>query len=448
MNRRNFLQIAGLTGLSVLGPAGLWSKNVKAEGERYNGPFWVTFHAGGGWDPTLLCDPKGGAINKTFEPGQKGKAGTIEYAPTRWTSNRGEEQVEVFSSQRFFEAHHSRLTVVNGIDTATNNHDTGTRVIWSGSTNDGEPTIAAVAANQGGGAALPMAFLSSGGYDATGGLVPLTRAGSISALKRLAYANRINPDKEEDGLYFSNDTASRIAQAQSARLEAQRQAAYLPNVRAGATSLATARQGNAGLVLLAEQFKTMPEVKLGGKFLEDLEGVGNVNDIENVCRDIQLALTAFQAGVAVSASLDFGGFDTHGDHDNQHIRQMMKLMRCIDFLYKSADALGLSNQLYVVVGSDFGRTPTYNSDNGKDHWNITSMLFSGPGIGGNRVVGGTDEGFKPLKVDPATLAFSGDGGLRIQPKHIHRALRRVAKFEGGTGDTQFPIVAEDLPLFG
>lgn len=455
MNRRNFLQIAGLTGLSVLGPAGLWSKNVKAEGERYPGPFWVTIHAGGGWDPTLLCDPKGGqkdnkqSVNQTYDPSEKGtiKDSPITYAPISWSSNMGDKQVEVFSNKRFFDAHHGRLTVINGIDTATNNHDTGTRVVWSGSTNDGEPTIAALAANQGGGSALPMAFLSGGGYDATGGLVPLTRAGSIDSLKRLAYANRMDPNKADGDVYFSPDTASRIAQAQAARLEAQRQAAFLPNVRAGASALATARQGNAGLVLLAEEFSSMPPVELGGPLLEDLKDVGNVNDIRDRCRDLQLALTAFKAGVAVSASIDFGGFDTHGDHDNQHIRQMTKLMRCVDFLFRSADAMGLGDRLYVVVGSDFGRTPTYNSDNGKDHWNITSMLFAGPGIAGDRVIGGTDPGFKPLKVNKDSLAID-DGGLRIQPKHIHRALRKVAGFVGGVGDTQYPISGEDLPLFG
>ena len=48
MNRRNLLQLAGLAGLSILGPASLWSKKVKADGQRYAGPFWVTIHAGGG----------------------------------------------------------------------------------------------------------------------------------------------------------------------------------------------------------------------------------------------------------------------------------------------------------------------------------------------------------------------------------------------------------------
>ncbi|MEZ4287478.1 MAG: hypothetical protein R3A47_04910 [Polyangiales bacterium] len=30
-------------------------------GELYNGTYWVFLHAAGGWDPTMLCDPKGRA---------------------------------------------------------------------------------------------------------------------------------------------------------------------------------------------------------------------------------------------------------------------------------------------------------------------------------------------------------------------------------------------------
>jgi uncharacterized protein (DUF1501 family) len=46
----------------------------------------------------------------------------------------------------------------------------------------------------------------------------------------------------------------------------------------------------------------------------------------------------------------------------------------------------------VIAQSEMGRTPTYNSGNGKDHWPIGSIMFLGCGIRGNRVIGATDEG--------------------------------------------------------
>ena len=73
--------------------------------------------------------------------------------------------------------------------------------------------------------------------------------------------------------------------------------------------------------------------------------------------------------------------------------------------------------------------------------------FSGTFSQQIRVVGATDDGFKPLKVNASSLAVD-DSGLRIQPKHIHRALRRSAGLADSVGDKQFPIAGEDLPLFG
>jgi hypothetical protein len=452
MDRRNFLKLMGLTGLAVAAPATLWTRKSLAEGEKFGGPYWVTIHAGGGWDPTLFCDPKGGiagdkkTLNQTFTKDQIGQIGNIRYAPVSWSS----DEKEVFSVERFVKDNHQRLCILNGVDTTTNNHDTGTRITWSGASEDGLPALGAVMAGSATqGNALPMAFLSNGGYDATGGLVPLTRSGNLDSLRRLAYVNRIDPNKDDSPLYYSNDTASRIAQAQAARLSAARDAERLPTVRRSMDGLLTARQGNLGLASLAEQFKNLKVVKFNENYpgLEDLNGIGGIGDLERMCQEAQLSLTAFQAGVAVAANLSVGGFDTHGDHDNNHIRQMIKLLRLVDFVYKEADRLGLGGKLFVVIGSDFGRTPTYNEGNGKDHWNITSMAVSGPGIPGNKVIGSTDEGFRAIKVDAKTLQPNPEG-LRIQPKHVHKALRKIAGVEGSVASQQFPLAGDDLPLFG
>lgn len=441
----------GLAGLAIAAPASLWTRRSHAEGEKFKGPYWITIHASGGWDPTYFCDPKGGiqgdkkSINQIYSSEQIQKIGAFRYAPVNWESGGK----EVFSVQRFFETHHQRLCVLNGVDTSTNNHDTGTRLIWSGSTSDNQPALGAViAGNATLGNALPMAFLSNGGYDATGGLVPLTRSGSPDSLRRIAYINRISPEKDDSDLYHSNDTISRIAQAQAERLAASHDAEHLPLVRQSMEGLLTARQGNQGLSALAEQLKVMTPVDFSKGYpgVEDLQGIDGIRDLQDRCQEAQLALNAFQAGIAVVANLTLGGFDTHSDHDNLQVRQMIKLLRLVDFIYKEADHLGLGNNVYVVMGSDFGRTPAYNQGNGKDHWNITSMVVSGPSIPGGRLIGSTDEAFRAVRVDPATLQPKEDG-IRIEPKHIHKALRKVAGLTGSTVEQQFPLAGDDLPLF-
>jgi hypothetical protein len=451
MERRRFLQVAGLLGLAVAAPVGV--KKLRAEGAKYGGPYWIMLNAGGGWDPTYLCDPKGGtkedkkSVNQLFSPDQIGQANGISYAPVSYVE--GDANVEVYSNKRFFEAHGGRLVVLNGIDTTTNNHDTGSRAVWSGQLAEGYPAFSALvasvaAANQ----PLPMAFLSNGGYDATAGVVALTRAGNVDALHRVAYPDRIEPEKADSARYHSVDTTSRIAQAQAARLAAMRDKQKLPTLQRSMNTLYLSRQGDDGLAQLAAALDQQKILDLAD--VPDLAPVaGDLNDLEDLMRQAQLALVAFQAGVAASANLDIGGFDTHNDHDNRQIPQLMKVLRAVDYILTTADAMGIGDRTYVVVGSDFGRTPYYNQQNGKDHWNVTSMMVAFPNgvTPQRRVVGSSTGDFKPLKFDPASLE-PAENGIRIEPKHVHRALRKLALLDETPQAKQFQLAGDDLPLFG
>jgi hypothetical protein len=448
MNRRRFLKVCGLAGLAVMAPISL--REGRASSTKYTGPFFVTVNAGGGWDPTLLCDPKGGvfddhkSVNQSYTPDQKGMAGNIPHAPTEMVV----DGILVESAPNFFQKHGGRLTVLNGIDTSTNNHDSGSRATWCGQLAEGYPSFAAIAAAQ---VTLsnpvPMAYLSNGGYDATAGVVSLTRVGDTEAVGRLAYPNIMNPSDPDSRRFHTQATASRIAAAQASRLQAMQQKQRLPTARNAMSALFLARTGDEGLQLLGQEIAQTPTVSIDD--IPDLAPIndrGRVGDLQNLMRQAQVAVLAFKSGVAVSANLDIGGFDTHGNHDSNHIEQIMQLMRGIDYLYGQLDAAGIASQTYVIVGSDFGRTPYYNDDNGKDHWNITSMLVSGPNIAGNRTVGGTDDGYKPLTIN-AKNAQLDPGGIRLEPKHIHRALRKAAGLTNTKFDIDFPLAGEDIPLF-
>ena len=445
MERRRFLQVAGLAGLAVVAPVGV--RNVRADAAKYGGPFWIMIHAGGGWDPTYLTDPKGGDINHLFKAEEIKQAGGIRYAPVALTDGNGKNQVNVYTAQTFFEKHHGRIMALNGLDTTTNNHDVGTRTVWSGQLAEGYPSLAAlIAGAKQKDAPVPMAFVSNGGYDATQDLVPLTRAGSVDALHRLAYPNRLNPgDANNLDQYHTSGTLGRIAQAQSDRLAALKGKQSLPMIQKAMGSLFLARQSDAGLDSLAAALDAQKIVTTDQ--FADLKNHGNLGDLQNLMQQAQLALVAFQAGVAVSANLEIGGFDTHSQHDNDQVPQLMKILRALDYLFDTADAMGITPALNVVVASDFGRTPQYNMNQGKDHWNVTSMLFSGPNVPGDRTVGGSDAGFKPMTFDKVSLQPS-DTGIRINTNHVHKALRRLAGVDQSDAAKQFPLPGDDLPIFG
>ncbi len=175
---------------------------------------------------------------------------------------------------------------------------------------------------------------------------------------------------------------------------------------------------------------------------DDLDNSGNP-----LRRQAQIAIAAFKAGLSVSANLDLGGFDTHGNHDESHIPRLEQLLDGVDFLMEEAERQNIRDDLIVAVGSDFGRTPGYNDNNGKDHWSITSMMFMGAGINGNRVIGSSDDGHRPYEIDPDTLETADNGGIRINPVHIHQAMRDLAGISEHELAVQFPLGAERLDLF-
>jgi hypothetical protein len=434
-----------------MAPLGL--REGSASQAKYPGPFWIMVNAGGGWDPTISFDPKGGiakdrtTVNQSYTAGEIKSSGNIPHAPTALSPGG----VLAASCGSFLDAYHDRVMVINGLDTTTNNHDAGSRTIWSGQLAEGYPSFAALVAAQAlEKMDLPMAYLSNGGYDSTGGLLPLTRVSGTDSIQRLAYPNIRDPNDAKSDLYHSQATASRIAAAQASRLQTMQARQSLTSSRNAMGSLFLARASNGGLAALGEALKGKQLVQIG-----DVPKLANIpkdnqnelGDAERLMQQAQIALYAFKTGVAVSANLDIGGFDTHSNNDDQQTSQQMQILVALDYLYTQLDAMGLADKTYVMVGSDFGRTPYYNDADGKDHWNITSMLLSGPKIQGNTVIGASDEAFKAKTVNTKTLATDGTG-VRIEPRHVHMGLRKLAGLTGTDLDTQFPLTGEALPLFG
>lgn len=419
MKRRDFIKLAGATGLALASPIAL-RKEADAQ-ELYTGPFYIFVGASGGWDPTSFCDPKGfmtteddpGAMNRSFAAADIGTAGNIRFAPVTYYST-------------FVEKHYQKMLVINGIDTQTNGHDSGRRIVGSGKLDEGFPAFGAlVAAKYGQG--LPMAFVTNGFYDTTAGAAPRTRVGNINAFERIADYNRI--DIGGDRLYHTEETMLRIEEAQRSRLEALKGVQNLPKLQQSVGTLHLARSSDNILAQLLENLD------------RDNQPQGQLE------RQAQLAIAAYKSGACVSATLSIGGYDTHGNHDASHLPRLDELWQGIDYIWDEAERQGVANDVVVIVGSDFGRTPRYNDGNGKDHWSVTSMILMGKGIPGNKTIGSTTYEHQIEPVDANTLQ-SNPGGIRIKPGHVHWALRKLAGIDQTELAAQFPLdVTEYLDLF-
>jgi uncharacterized protein (DUF1501 family) len=439
INRRNFLKwtAAGL-GAAML-PAMLPQSLFADTTAPYTGPFLVTVHASGAWDPTFLCNPTSDPeMNRVST--DAATAGAIRYSP--WAVDPVAMNLPVeaggylMSNEAFFTKHANRLTVLNGVDTSTNNHETGTRIIWSGRSSEGYPALGALyAATQS--RTQGLAFISGGGYDATANLVPLTRVSSTNSLSQVARPN-ISDFNNPDRTYHTPAAYDLIRQAQADRLAEQTSAAKLPSQKKAMGELLLARSSSGDLARLQipETLVSLPGYQLG--------------DLQRLMQQSQIAIAAFSSGLAVSASVVLGGFDTHANHDRDQTGKLAKLLYGIDYIWEEAGRAGIQDKLVIAIGSDFGRGPRYNGTNGgsgKDHWPITSMMFMGANIPGGRVIGGTDADQKPLLVDPSTLELSTTG-VRLTPGTIQRAMRRALGIAAGEPAAAYALAGDDLPLFG
>ncbi len=440
MDRRDFMKLASCAGMSVLAPAAFGGRNLShgrqgLHAEAHTGTFFMLLNAGGGWDPTSFCDPKGSngpndpdPMNH-YEKSMIGEAGNLRFPMEFPDRNNPDQGIGTGVIPAFFEEHYQDLLVINGIDMQTNGHDQGSRHTWSGRLSEGFPTMGAyLAATYN--STLPMSFLSFGGYAFTAGVAPQSRASNIGALEQLAYPALADPNNP-DSSYLSSKALEIIEEAQWERDQELIAGQGLPKIQHSMSTLFESRSGSNELKRLKE---FMPEDISGG-----LRG------------QVEVALAAYRAGISVACNISAGGFDTHGDHDARQIPALENLLDAMGYARNLSKELGIADKVVIMAGSDFGRTPGYNDGNGKDHWSVSSMMMMGPYIQGNRVIGKTDDGHRALGVTTSLgIDESPDARLKILPSHIHSAIRK--QFALGADNelaSMFPLAnEEELPIFG
>ena len=423
--RRGFLRNAALLASAMSAPAVL-----RAAPDGYSGPLLVVLQAAGGWDVTSYCDPKGNitgerVINHWAENAEPQTAGNIEYAPFA-------------NNAWFFERHRNNILVINGVDAQTNSHSTGVLHNWSGRNARGFPSLTALFAARHA-PTLPLSYLSYGGFSDTANLIRFSRLDSVTSLRQIL-TPELNPGVQ--GRYDRDPAdVARIRAAHAARLERQlARPAQHPRAR---SNLAAYRDASAGKAELARFADFVPAA-------DDVLPRVTVNEqvTTNLQAQIQLTIAAFDAGVASAADLQFIGFDTHQQHDTRHEPLLTHLNESLDLLWRFAAERAIADRLTVVVGSDFGRTPRYNADDGKDHWPIGSVVVMADAPAwGNRVVGRTDEGHNAVLINPLTLA-EDTGGERIYPKDVHAALRRQLGIDTSAVAAGFPLADSQFDFFG
>ena len=388
----------------------------------------VFVQATGGWDPTSFCDPKMNTrgeriINNWANTDETQEIGNIRYAPFE-------------SNKLFFEKYYDRMMVINGVDAQTNSHTVGVVHNWSGVSSEGYPTSTAMYAGEIG-SGLTIPYLSFGGYSVTGGLTRFTRIRNPNLLRNIAEPSQRG---NSENRYLTGDDWSALeAFAQRRAEQYGTDAGILPSQQRHLDSYQSSYAAD-GLKGFADAISEAG--RLEGR--ETYRGYGSFLRMQ-----AQLTVLAFKTGAAVSADLFLGGFDTHDQHDNNQGAGIYLLTAGVDYLWDYAETHGVADRMFVVIGSDFGRTNFYNANQGKDHWPIGSYVImekNQPWT--NRMVGYTDELHFAKRTNPVTLERDDLNGTIIYPKHVHKAIREYLGLDSSTGAQQFPFNnTEDFNFF-
>ncbi len=373
----------------------------------------------GGWDPTSFCDPKGNHLsfqNKDcleatvdekrcpdspinyYDAKDILEFGNIKTAPYFGDKNDANFGSNKESFESFFQNHHQDSMVINGINMQTTNHGVGTKVIWSGEF--GAKPYPAIAALVGASALneFTLPYLAFGGYRNGGNIITPGQLASTGLIGLMA-----NPS---DNL-FSSGALSVIRKHNKNHMEYLRDTNSLSFRKNHIENILSLRFGANAFAKFEKELPTT----LG----------------KDEALQAEIAAAAFKSGFSKSVQLHITGFDSHSENDKHQYYSLFKLTKTIDYLIRLAKEKGIYEQLTIVVGSDFGRTPWYNKENGKDHWSTSSMLLIGKGVYKNTVIGASDDNYEYKHINPTTLETqeTHDTGKALKISDIHAYLRSL-----------------------
>ncbi|GDX78698.1 hypothetical protein LBMAG42_05090 [Deltaproteobacteria bacterium] len=346
----------------------------------------------GGWDVTRVFAPLLGlATVNTEADAALATVGNLTYVdhPARP------------SVRSFFERHHDKVCVVNGVYCPSISHSGALKTTWTArpdaSTADWPTRIAAAQAEK-----FIVPYLVVGGpYFAGESGVYVCRAGSANQLSGLVTGEAL--DDADTPMPAPPPTTLSAIDAWLLS-EGDRRSADADTARAKVATTYTIAQGRAG------------ELKALGDSIDLTSGSA-------LSEQLDLGVRALSSGLSRVVSLmhprqnSLTAWDSHAINDLTQTELFESLFSDLSSLMaKLAAATGpdggsLADTTTVVVMSEMGRTPTLNASAGKDHWPYTSVMYIGGGFTGDRVVGSFDDEQYGNPVDLTTGEDSAKGDL-------------------------------------
>ncbi len=154
----------------------------------------------------------------------------------------------------------------------------------------------------------------------------------------------------------------------------------------------------SGMDIFTEQALNMvltPSVQKAFDLSTETTKTKEAYGLDSFGQSVLLARRLVEAGsrFVTAAGYKYNEWDTHGDNDKRHKDHLVPTFdRTFSVLLDDLDQRGLLESTIVIAMGEFGRGPSINPDNGRDHWpQCWSLVLGGGGIRGGQVVGSSDE---------------------------------------------------------
>lgn len=402
MDRRHFLKhLSAVSATSLLSlHIPRWAAHAQVGMSR---PHFLMFvFADGGWDPTMVFEPKVGLTTIDVDP----EGDVLQAAGIPYLHNTDRPWVKTF-----FDEFANRTCVINGVNAQSVSHSVGTEIMMTGSAGTPRPDWPTIVANtKGPDLLLPHMALSGPSFSGTLGGGTSSGSGFLGLLLF-------------EGSYFSaNATAETTLDAYTERRFNRIMGRYEEEGRTGRR-----------MTEMRDSFRRWKELKdvksdLGAEF-ENLDGLAS----EGVALS-----AAFERGYAITGTLSArGSWDSHSNNNpaqNNAFDNTFEGLHGIVTRLASRPATSgpgtLLDQTTIIVLSEFGRTPKLNDAQGKDHWPITSVMMIGGGVNGGHLVGATDEFQNSRLVNLSTGALDA-AGAEITAANLGASILTVAGLDPG-----------------
>ena len=344
MRRRKLLQqTLGASGLGLLSGSSITSASTS------NKRRLITVYSRGGWDTTMVFDPKGQRSQIQSAPdGTERQLSGVSFV----------DSVARPSVSQFFERFSAQSCILNGISIDSISHDKCARLLFTGERLSNMPDYASIVATES--ESLPLPYVILSGPRFTG---------------KLGYNVTKVDQRFVDSLNASSEIDFSIVEA-----------AIQQSIGASDTER------------VSEYLRTLERRQQLRSFTEIFPSSVSINPRSQIDLLMNLLSNDLSAvGLMQVLPPPFCQWDSHSGNDDSQTGCYEYLFEQLLYLGQSlqdtldTDGVPLIESTTVMVLSEMGRTPVYNTAEGKDHWPYTSMLMFGQGIQGGQVVGATDE---------------------------------------------------------